>query len=153
MRDRAQRTRDVRLEDDPQLLGLAGLDLAVEILQGRSTAPLPALRGGGGLAALDHGPGFLVVADDAQDVAGGRNLGQAEHDDRARRAGLGHALALVVLEGANPPERLADDDDVADLERARLDQRGCDWAAALVQLGLDDGADGRALRVGLELLE
>ena len=50
-------------------------------------------------------------------------------------------------------ERLADDDDVADLERAGLDQRGRDRAAALVELGLDDRADRGALRVGLELLQ
>ena len=73
--------------------------------------------------------------------------------DRARRTGLGDALAHVVLEGADAAERLADDDDVADLERAGLDQRGRDRAAALVELRLDDRADGRALRVGLELLE
>ena len=63
------------------------------------------------------------------------------------------ALAQVVLERADAPERLADDDDVADLERAGLDERGRDRAAALVELGLDDRADGVALRVGLQLLE
>ena len=78
---------------------------------------------------------------------------QAEDDDRARRAGLRDPLAHVVLERADAPERLADDDDVADLERAGLDERGRDRAAALVELGLDDRADGVALRVGLELLE
>ena len=78
---------------------------------------------------------------------------QAEDDHGARRTGLGDPLALVVLEGADAAERLADDDDVADLERAGLDERGRDRAAALVELGLDDRADGGALRVGLELLE
>ena len=74
--DRAERAGHVGLEDDPQLLGLAGLDLRVEVLERGPTAPLPALGGVGGLAALDHRPGFLVVADDAQDVAGRRDLGR-----------------------------------------------------------------------------
>ena len=61
--------------------------------------------------------------------------------------------AMAVLERPDPAERLADDDDVADLEGARLDERRRGGAAALVELGLDDGADGVALRVGLQLLE
>ena len=143
----------VGLEDDPELLGLTRLDLAVEILEGGAATPLPALGGGRGLARLDHRAGFLLVLDDAQDVAGLGHVGQPEDDDRARRSGLGDALAHVVLEGADAPERLADDDDVADLERPGLDERRRDRPAALVELGLDDGADGVALRVGLELLE
>ena len=80
--DRAERARHVGLEDDPQLLGLAGLDLAVEVLEGRPAAAVAALRGGLGLAGLDHRPGGLLVGDDAQDVAGLGHGGQAEHDRR-----------------------------------------------------------------------
>ena len=81
--DRAERARHVGLEDDPQLLGLAGLDLAVEVLERRPAAALAALRGGLGLAGLDHRPGGLLVGDDAQDVARLRHGRQAEDDDRA----------------------------------------------------------------------
>ena len=81
------------------------------------------------------------------------HLGEAEDDDGARGPGLLDALAPVVLERADAAERLADDDDVADLERAGLDERGRDRAAALVELRLDDRADRRSLRVRLELLE
>ena len=151
--DRAQRARHVGLEDDPQLLGLAGLDLAVQVLERRPAAAVAALRGELGLALLDQRAGGLVVGDDAQDVAGLRDLGQAEDDDGAGRAGLLDALAAVVLERADATERLADDDDVADLERAGLDERGRDRAAALVHLRLDDRADRRAIGVGLELLQ
>ena len=62
-------------------------------------------------------------------------------------------LPVVVLERPDLAERLADDDHVADAERAGLDDRGRDRAAVLVELGLDDRADRRPLRVGLELLE
>ena len=70
------------LEDDPQLLGLAGLDLAVEVLEGGPATPLAALGGGRGLAGLDHRAGFLLVGDDAQDVAGLGHVRQAEDDHR-----------------------------------------------------------------------
>ena len=141
--DRAERARHVGLEDDPELLGLAGLDLAVEVLEGGATAALPALGGGRGLARLDHRAGFLLVA---RRRAGCRRPAGTSDRPRMttarRRAGLGDALARVVLERADAAERLADDDDVADLERAGLDEGGRDRAAALVELGLDDRADG-----------
>ena len=60
---------------------------------------------------------------------------------------------MLVLERADAPERLADGDDVADVERARLDEHRADRAARLVHPRLDDRADRRPLRVGLELLE
>ena len=147
-----ERTRNVGLEDDPQFLGLAGLDLGVQVLEsGLAGAFRPG--GGRGLALLDHRPGGLLVGDDPQDVAGLRDVGQTEHHGRARRTGLGDALAEGVLEGADLAVRLADDDHVADSQRAGLDQRGRHRAAALVQLRLDDRADGRPLGVGLELLQ
>ena len=115
--------------------------------------PSPPFAATVGLALLDHRAGFLVVRGDAQDVAGLRDLRKTEDDDGAGRTRLLDALAAVVLERAHATERLADDDDVADLEGARLDQGRGDRAAALVHLRLDDRADGGAIGVGLELLE
>ena len=131
----------VGLEDDPELLGLAGLDLAVEVLERRAAAALAALGGELGAAGLDGGAGGLLVGDDAQDVAGLGHLGQAEDQRRGRRAGLLDPLAVLVLERAHAAERLADDDDVADVERAGLDQDRADRAAGLVHPRLDDRAD------------
>ena len=81
------------------------------------------------------------------------HLGETEHEDCARWPGLRDSLAGRALEGADLAEGLADDDDVADAERAGLDDRRGDRAAALVELRLDDRADRGALRVGLQLLE
>ena len=143
----------VGLEDDPELLGLAGLDLAVEVLERRPAAALAGLGRGRGLARLDHRPGFLLVGDDPQDVAGLGHVGQAEDDGGGRRPGLGDPLARRVLERPDLAVGLTDDDHVADPERAGLDDRGRDRSAALVELGLDDRPDRGPLRVGLELLE
>src|SRR3954451_8023486 len=151
--DGTQRPGHVRLQDDPELLGLTRLDLAVQVLEGGAATPLAALGGGRGLAGLDHRPGFLLVTDDAQDVSGHRDVRQPEDHHGARRTSLGDALAHVVLERPDAAERLADDDDVADLERAGLDERRGDRAATLVELGFDDGADRVPLRVRLQLLE
>ena len=140
--DRAQRARDVRLEDDPQLLGLAGLDLAVEVLQGRAARAAAGRRGLLQLALLDPRPGDLLVRHDAQDVARLGHVGQAQDDDRGRGTDLGHALAAGRLERLDLAERVAGHDDVADAQRAGLDDQRRHRAAALVEARLDHGADG-----------
>ena len=45
----------------------------------------------------------------------------------------------------------AGDENVADPQRAALDQHGRDGAAAALELGLEHDALGRAVRVGLEV--
>ena len=110
----------VRLEDDPQLLGLAGLDLAVEVLEGRAAAALAAL--GGGLRPCGSRPSCGLPSRRRRRAGCRRPAGTSARPRTTtarRRAGLGDPLALVVLERADAAERLADDDDVADLERAR----------------------------------
>ena len=98
--------------------------------------------------------GGLLVGDHAQDVAGLGHVGEPEH---ARPPIDGPALVTrlprAVLERPHLAVRVAHDDDVADAQGAGLDQDGGHRAAALVELGLDDGADGGPLGVGLELLE
>ena len=88
MRDGTERARHVGLEDDPQLLGLAGLDLAVEVLERGAAAAVAGRAAVSALRALDHRAGYLLVGDDAEDVAGLRDLGETEDDHGARRAGL-----------------------------------------------------------------
>ncbi len=58
---------------------------------------------------------------------------------------------MVVDEGAHATPFGAGDQNVADMERAALDENRGDGAAALVELGLDDRAFGGAVRIGLEL--
>src|SRR3954447_14348487 len=51
--DGTERAGHVGLEDDPELLGLTRLDLAVEVLEGRATARVAGLRGHRRAALLD----------------------------------------------------------------------------------------------------
>ena len=68
-----------------------------------------------------------------------------------RRAGFLHLPALVVDHRADLARDRADDEDVADPQRAALDQHGRERAAALVELGLDHRAFGGAVGIGLQL--
>src|SRR4051794_10661079 len=93
--DRTERSRHVGLEDDPELLRLTRLDLAVEVLERCATARVAGLRRRRRTALLDHRPGFLLVADDAEDVARLGHLGQTEDDDGARGPRLRDPLAPI----------------------------------------------------------
>ena len=89
--------------------------------------------------ALDHG----------ERIAGlGRGV-EAQDLDRHRRPGLRHRLAAIVDERAHAPPGRTGDDDVADAQRAALHQHGADRTATALELGLDDDAVGRAVRIGL----
>ena len=71
--------------------------------------------------------------------------------DRVRRLGLGDLLAAIAEHGADPARVLADDDRVAFLERARLDQHRRHRAAAPIQPAFDDDAAGGTVRVCAQL--
>ncbi len=62
-------------------------------------------------------------------------------------------LPLVVEQGADPAVAGAADDDLADAEGPLLDQHGRHHAPALGERGLQAGALGRPVRVGLELVQ
>ena len=75
---------------------------------------------------------------------------QAEHFDREGRPGFLHLPALVVDHRPDLAARCARNEDVADAQRAALDEHGRKRAAALVELGFDDRAFGGAVGIGLE---
>ena len=90
------------------------------------------------------GAGFVL--DHGKAVAGFRRSVEAEHFDRHRRSGLVDGLALVLDQRADAAHFGAGYDDVADPQRAALDQHGRDRTAAAIELGFDHGAFGRTRR-------
>ena len=86
--DRTQRALDVGLEDDAQLLGLAGLDLAVEVLQRGAAGALGAGRLGlRGAPRRCAGHCFSSGTARRMSPAAGTSARPEEHH-RGRRAGL-----------------------------------------------------------------
>src|SRR3990172_8366556 len=140
---------DVALEDHPQLLPLARLDLLVEVGQGdphgRGDLALLLLPAERDLAR------FPLVAEHGQSVAGGRHAGEPEDLHGVGRPGLPDPLAAVVEQRAHAPGVLPGHQDVALVERALLDEHGRDGAAPAVELRLDDHAPGGSVWVGLQL--
>ena len=95
------------------------------------------------------GAGFVL--DHGQHVA--RIGGAVEAQDLHRLGGARLADLFIALidQSAHATPLAAGHHDVAALERAALDQHGGDRAPALVELGFDDHALGRAVGVGLEV--
>ena len=62
-------------------------------------------------------------------------------------------MSVVVEQGANPAIAVAADDDVADVQGSLLDQHGRQHAPALGERGFQAGAGGRAVGIGLELVQ
>ena len=146
------RTLHVGLEHQRQqslLAGFAGLEQLVQRLA--RDAGLTALRGACGrdIPPL-RGRGLRILTTTISSPASGA-AGQAQHFDGHRGTGGRHRLAAIVLQQAHAAPFRAGHDDVADMQRAALDQHGGDRAAALVELGLDHRAFGGAVGIGLEV--
>ena len=151
--DRLDGALHVALDDDVQVLHLAGLQVLEQVLErdarrrpGRellAAQPLGAL--------LRELAGLAVGLDDAAELAGGRRLVEAEDLDRVARLRLLELVALVVVERAHLAPGVAGDDRVADLERAALDEHRRDRAAADVEPRLDDRAGRPRVRVRLQV--
>ena len=124
-------------------------DLREHLLEGAAAA-----RGGGVVAAPAlaeigdlAGPAFALDHDEI--VAGKRHAVEPQNLDRGRGAGLAQGLPALVDQRAHPAPFAAGDENVADLQRAALDQHGGDRAAAAFELGFEHDAFGGAVGIGL----
>src|SRR5690606_36884822 len=107
-----------------------------------------------GLAALAGDALRLrLVGHALDDRAGHGLLGEAEHLDGRRGAGLVDALAVVVGEAPDLRPRLAADDVVGDAQRALLHQDRGEHAGPLVEDRLDHHAPDGGLGVGAQVLD
>ena len=151
--DRFQRALHVGLDDQREFLAARRLQLRHHLLERAAHAGDRRRRVLALLVcavARDLARAGFVL-DHREAVAGLGRAVEAEHFDRHRGTGLLHRLALIRDQRADAAHLGAGDDDVADPERAALDQHGRDRTTAAVELGLDHGAFGRTLRVGLEV--
>ena len=142
--DRLDRALHVGLDDEREFLAARGLELAHHLLEraahaGRARGGLLALLAG---AVIGDLAGAGLAVDHGEPVAGLRRAGEAEHLDRSRGTGLLHGFAGVVDQRAYAAPFGAGHDEVADAQRAALDQHRRHRAAAAVELGLDHGAFG-----------
>ena len=134
-----------------EFLAARGLELAHHLFERAAHAA------GGVLLALLAGAVIGEFAraafglDHREAVAGVRRAGEAQNFDGNGRTGVLHRLAGVADERAHAAPFGAGNDDVADAQRAALHEHGGHRAAAAVELGLDDGAFGGAIGIGLEI--
>ena len=149
--DRLGGALDVRLDDDIQVLHLAGLDLAEQVLQ-RDLAHIVVQRALLLMLALLHQlTGHALVGHSMEVIARAGHLAHADDLHGDGGAGISDLLALVVGHGADAAHGSAGDDHITLVQGAVLDQQGGNRTAALVQAGLDDRAVGRAVGVGPQL--
>ena len=92
-----------------------------------------------------------LVLDHREIVAGQRGVLQTQNLDRARGTRPLALLAVIVDQGAHAAPGGAGDEDVADPDRAALDEQGRDHAAAAIELGLDHRAAAGPVGIGLEV--
>src|SRR5436190_2016142 len=75
----------------------------------------------------------------------------SEHFDGGGGARFVNVPAAVVIHGAHLAENLADDERVADAQRALLDEDGRDRAASPVEFGFQHHAGGESRRARLQV--
>ena len=142
---------NIGLDDDVQVLHLALLDLAEQVVQTdllhRAVHGVLLLL----LALLGQLAGHALVGDHIEVVTGLGHLGHT--DDLHGHGGTGvlQLSAAEVGHGTDAAHGGAGDQDIALMQGAVLNQQGGHRAAALLQPGLDDRALGGAVGVGLQL--
>ncbi len=141
------RALHVALDDDAQLLLAALGDALRELLERDLRRRRDEALGHLALAALGDLLRLLRVLHGVHAVARVGDLVEAEDLHRRRRAGLVDLLAVLVRHRADLAEPGAGEDEVADPQRAVLNEHARDGAAAAVEQRLEHGAArGRSWR-------
>ena len=101
------------------------------------------------LAVLSDALRLVAVGHDEEGVACVGHAFEAEDLNRSGRAGFGDGTAAVVEHGTDLAEGVADDVGIAGAESPVLHEDRGDGAAAAIEFGLDDGAYGGTVGLGL----
>ena len=137
LHDRLDRALHVALDDDREELLTLHLQAVHHLLEraaraGRACAAIFSRRRPRRYSVISRAR--ALVLHHAEAVAGFRRRLEAQHLDRRRGAGLAHLLAAIVDQRAHAAPFGAGDDDVADMQRAALDEHGRHRSAAAVEL-------------------
>jgi hypothetical protein len=92
-------------------------------------------------------PRCPLVAHDLETIAGFGHAVEPKHFDGHRRLGGAQPLSLVIEERFDAPRVRAHCDNVANAQRAILDEDGGDGASRSIELRFDYGANGCAVRI------
>src|SRR6478735_8638415 len=143
------RTGDIALQDQVELLALALLHRRHEVFQAATHATL-GLHGRPltGLASLGDLTGHAVVLDHDEVLTRTGDTGQTEHHRGARRVGVLDGLAVLVEHRPYSAVRRTGDDRVADTEGSALDEDRRHRTTTTVQVCLDHEALGVLVGVG-----
>src|SRR5262249_28107307 len=140
--DGFDRSDDVALDDEVEVLHGARLHLLEEALEGDARRPL--LREllapqpvAANVREIARAP---LVLDDAAELTCGRRLVEAADLDRIAGLRLLELLAAEVVERANLPPGVPCDDRIADAQRSTVDEHRRHRAAADIEARLDDRA-------------
>src|SRR5436309_8386185 len=150
LRQRLHRALHVRLEDEPQLLDLAGLDLLLQAFQRDAGGGLARALGPVGAHGRDL-PRLALVGDADENVARRRYAAEAVDFDGVGGPRRRRLLPGGIEERTDASGVRADHDGVALPQGAVLDEHGGHGAAAAVEPALDDHALGGAVGIGLQL--
>src|SRR5581483_11200976 len=120
--DRFERALDVGLDDHGELLGHARGDLREHLFERAARARRRLLLAPAALAVIGDVARLRLVLRDDEIVAGQRRPVQAQHLDWRRWARFLDLLPAIVDEGAHAAPFAAGDEDVAELQRAALDE-------------------------------
>src|SRR5262249_58863131 len=149
--DGLHRSLHIALDEERNLLAAGLLQLLHHLLKrarraGRAQR-LPALA----QAIVGELARAALALDDGEGIAGLGCRIKAQDLRRHRWPGLRDRLAAVVDERAHTAPGRTGDDNVADIEGAALHEHGANRPASALELGLDDNALRRTLRVGAQV--
>ena len=144
-------TLDVGLDDQVELLDLGVGDGLEEVLERHVLHAALLLDASLERALLGELARVAVVLEHAELVTGVGHGLQAQDLDGVGRTGLGDGAALGVEHGADAAIGEAGNQRIAHVQGTAGHEHGSDRAAALIELGLEDVARGKGVRVGLKL--
>ena len=150
-RDRFDRTLHVALDDKREFLALGVLELLHHLLERAlracRTQRLAALAD----AIIRQLARTRFVLDDGELIARFRSGVEAQHLDRHRRPSRIDIRAVIVEQRSDAAPSRTGDDDIADMQRAALNENRADGTTSALELRFDDDTFRGARRVRLEV--